>query len=351
MSRRNLQIALLAVAGLALVVWVVAVFGDPRHASRGYLIGWLFWLAAALGSAMWVMLHNLTGGKWGDVVRRPAIAVASTMPLVAISFVPMLFALRHLFPWVDPAMADEPLVRHRAPLMNVPFFAARSVAFLVIWSLFAWGIRSRSGRGFSAAGLVILFATVSLAGMDWIASREIDWYSSAFGVVTVLGQAATAIALLVVLVAARGTAVDPSTLIDLGNLLQTSVVLWAYVSFMQFLVIYSGNALEDITWYVHRTTHGWQWAARAVIGLHFAVPFAALLFRSVKRRIGALAGVAGLVLAMRLLDVVWMIVPSNHGPAPAGLHWLDGVGAILFVAVAGLAIEWRSRKEAARDLA
>jgi hypothetical protein len=108
-----------------------------------------------------------------------------------------------------------------------------------------------------------------------------------------------------------------------------SVLFWAYIAFSQLLIIWSGNLPEEVTWYVRRTDGGWQWVALALVLLHFALPFALLLARQVKRRVRLLACVAGMILFMHLVDVFWLVMPAFYRDGLA-LHWLD-VTALLGV--------------------
>jgi hypothetical protein len=176
---------------------------------------------------------------------------------------------------------------------------------------------------------------MSLAAVDWIASREVDWYSSTFGLAVVVGQAVAGVAFLILIIALVRPNASRELLHDLGNLLLTVVVLWAYIEFAQFLVIWAGNMQEDITWFYHRTHRGWGWIGMALILLHFAVPFAFLLFQDSKRSIRRLAWIAGGVLVMRVVHLLWMIAPSSRSEIPHGVQWLDliaplGVGGIWF---------------------
>ena len=51
------------------------------------------------------------------------------------------------------------------------------------------------------------------------------------------------------------------------------VMLWAYFSFSQYLIIWSGNLPEEIDWYLHRLQAGWRFVAITLVIFHFAVPF------------------------------------------------------------------------------
>jgi hypothetical protein len=126
--------------------------------------------------------------------------------------------------------------------------------------------------------------------------------------------------------------VTPTHLQDLGKLLLSFVMLWAYFSFSQFLIIWSGNLAEEIPYYVHRTHEGWRWIGLALIVFHFAIPFLLLLSRALKRDRRALAWLAVGMLAMRAVDLFFLIGPEAH-PEGFGVHWLDvtlplGLGAL-----------------------
>jgi hypothetical protein len=87
-------------------------------------------------------------------------------------------------------------------------------------------------------------------------------------------------------------------------------MVWAYFNFSQYLIIWSGNIPEETKWFIPRQ-RGWLGAvAILVIIFHFALPFLMLLSRDLKRNARMLAGVAGLVLLMRLVDLFWIVAPK-----------------------------------------
>ena len=143
-----------------------------------------------------------------------------------------------------------------------------------------------------------------------------------FGVGQVLAGFAFTIAAAVLLRDREpfGRLVNPANLVDLGNLMLTFVLLWAYLAFTQLLLIYAGNIREEVTWYLARERPGWLGVALALIGVHFFLPFALLLQRAVKRNPVALATVAGLILVMRLVDDYWLVLPGIRGAER--FHWL-----------------------------
>jgi hypothetical protein len=190
-------------------------------------------------------------------------------------------------------------------------------------------------------------AVDSLAGVDWVMSLEPEYYSSNFGLVFMSGQALLALAFLVAaavwLRAGKVLADGPYlkekhlTYRDLGSLLATAVLLWAYLEYAQLIVNWTGDTTREAAWYIHRSRGGWQVAAALLVGLNFAAPLFILLFRRVKDvpRHLALVGL-GLVL-IHVLDIFWLVKPSFD--ASFLVHWLDaaawaGVGAVWLLSFA-----------------
>src|SRR5437016_1541316 len=104
-------------------------------------------------------------------------------------------------------------------------------------------------------------------------------------------------------------------------------MLWAYISFSQYLIIWAGNLPEEIPWYVRRGSNGWQWVAAFLALFHFAVPLLLLLGRINKRKKVFLGAIAIAVVLMRWVDTYWLIAPS-FSPR-VRIHWLDIVLSIL----------------------
>ena len=89
-----------------------------------------------------------------------------------------------------------------------------------------------------------------------------------FGLIFLVGQLLSALALGIIFlmwIADEDVIAScaPTRMLDLGNLMLTFVMLWAYTSFSQFLIIWSGNLPDRNPWYIHRLGGGWQWVALA----------------------------------------------------------------------------------------
>ncbi|MGA8923650.1 MAG: hypothetical protein WB682_10945, partial [Candidatus Dormiibacterota bacterium] len=193
-------------------------------------------------------------------------------------------------------------------------------------------------EGLSGPGLILWGLMVTFSAIDWIMSLEPTWFSTIYGMLIMVAQALSALA-FVILVTRRLSGHEPLAKIatkqrfnDLGNLLLTFVMLWAYLSFSQFLIIWSGNLPEETSWYMSRAKGSWAALAVILIIFHFAIPFLLLLSRDIKRIPGALSWVAGLLVVLTLVDVYWLVAPAFEIAAPR-VHWTNisliaGIGGL-----------------------
>lgn len=346
---------------------LVGAFLDADQLLRSWLFAFLFWLGLSLGSLAIVLLHHATGGSWGFAIRRILEASMRTLPLMAAFFVPILLGVTHLYPWAEPGVTEhDALIAHKAPYLNVPFFAIRAALYFALWiglTFIMTGLSSKQDKSghpswnrrmrvLAGPGLAMYGLTMSFAAVDWSMSLEPHWFSTIYGVLFIVGQALATLA-FAILGAAWLAHRDPfrrwisrGHFHDLGNLTFAFVMLWAYVSFSQFLIIWSGNLAEETPWYLHRSAHGWQVIAMLLLAFHFVVPLAVLLTRKAKRNARVLAVIAGGLLVMRFVDLYWLVAPAFH-PDSLTFHWLDPVAV---VAMGGLWFAYFIRQLKGRPL-
>jgi hypothetical protein len=184
--------------------------------------------------------------------------------------------------------------------------------------------------------------TITFMAVDWAMSLDPRWFSTIYGMLFMIGQALSALALCIALVAylhdepTVATVAGAETLHDLGKLMLAFIMVWAYFAFSQFLIIWSGNLPEEITWYLRRFHTGWRYVGLFLVVFHFALPFLLLLSRGLKRRPRSLALVAVAVLVARVIDVYWLVRPEFPHQLPhQGLDpsWMDltlvvGIGGV-----------------------
>jgi hypothetical protein len=338
------------IAGIVFIVVLLAgALLDRRQFFQSYLIGWTFWTGIGVGSIALLMLQHLTGGGWGFVIRRSLEAATRTLPLMAILFVPVIIGSHYLYPWTNhEELAEHPVVQFKTPYLNVPFFTVRAVIYFGVWLTLAyllnrWSLAqdrtadnryTKNMRLLSGPGMVALIFTVTFASVDWYMSLEPEWFSTIYGFIYVAAWSLSALA-FVIFVMARLAREEPMRRIvaplhfhDLGKLLLALVMLWAYFAYSQYLIIWSGNLPEEITWYTVRTRGAWGAIIVGIAILHFAAPFLFLLSRDLKRSPGKLVIVAGLILVMRIIDLIWMLAPAFREHYK--WIWLDVIALIGF---------------------
>ena len=345
------------VLGLVGMAFAAAGFAMDRQSfAQSYLVAFLFWLGTALGCLPLIMLHHLTGGNWGFPIRRVMEIAVSTIPLLGLAFLPVAGGLQDLYLWARPeAVAHDLILQQKQLYLNPSFFCGRAVFYFVVWSLWAMAL-SKGSKAYdqnpssriqgrlqmlSGAGLVMYGLTVSFASIDWAMSLEPHWYSSIYGFMFMIGQTLAAFALVILMTRALAEEGPLTPLVntlrihDLGKLLFAFIMLWAYIGLSQFIIIWSGNLKEEIPWYLTRFSGGWQIPAFALAAFHFVVPFGLLLSRGLKSRLTTLAPVAGLILVMRYVDLVWLVKPAFSDTL--SLTWMD---AACMAAIGGLWIAW-----------
>jgi hypothetical protein len=87
------------------------------------------------------------------------------------------------------------------------------------------------------------------------------------------------------------------------------VLLWAYLHAMQYIVIWSANIPDEVTWYLERSTNGWQYLLIVLTVGQLIVPFFALLNARLRADRGWLAALCTTTLAMRCCEAAILIVP------------------------------------------
>jgi hypothetical protein len=339
----------LIVGVVFLVLLVVGAILNRPQFFHSYLVGYLFWAGIALGSLALLMLQHLTGGHWGLVIRRVLEAATRTLPLLALLFIPIIVGAHDIYPWTHhEEMSKTPALAQKARIyLNMPGFIGRAVLYFVLWGLLVyllnkWSLAqdrtadrryTKNMRMLSGPGILIFVLTVTFASVDWAMSLNPEWFSTIYGLLFVAAWALSALAISIAMMAfigrrePLGRVVRPNHFQDLGKLMLAFVMLWAYFSFSQYLIVWSGNLPEEIQWYLPRVSGGWGAIALSVVIFHFALPFVLLLSASLKRNAGKLLILAIIILVIRLFDLFWMIAPEfSHG----GFHvsWMDIVAPI-----------------------
>jgi hypothetical protein len=331
----RVQRGMLLLGAFALLLCAFLGLTSPESAQRAfqsYLFSYIYWFSIPLGCMALLMMHHLTGGWWGYPIRRLLEAGTRTCLVMTVLFIPVLLGINKLYPWTQWATdkPTDPNLHFKVLYLTRNFFVLRSVVYFAIWLTIVYFLNKWSAEqdatgnkrlastleAFSAPGLILWGIAVTYSAIDWVMSIEPLWFSTIFGFLFMIVAALVAMAFVIFVLRLLSdneplkNVVTASQFNDLGNLMLAFVMLWAYMSFSQFLIIWAGNLKDEIPWYVTRAFGGWGALAVFLIVTHFAIPFLLLLQRGVKRRLRLLSIVTGWLVVLALVDVYWLIVPA-----------------------------------------
>jgi len=370
------RMRLLMVAALfALLSLVFAFTHEGRnHILRAYLLGYMICFSFAGGGLAMLMLQYVSGGKWGLLLRRPLEAMTRTIWVVGLMLLPILFFMKHLYQWAlyptyeatqnalkaGAITLEQALTANakRAMLNPVSATVQSAIIFAILllltyllnkWSLERdadpargtqasydrWRVKFENLSGINIFVYVVLLTDGAII---WIKSLDVTWYSSIWGLQFVVGQgyAVLALGILSVILLSRfepiKTIMRTTEQHDLGKFLFAFVMLNIYLTFAEFLIIWSGNVPDEIPWYLNRIHGGWWYVCTADFVFHWVIPFSLLLSRDLKRNKTKMIWLTCFMIFARCVDMFWLIEP-NFKDAAGNLHLHDNIGILAYITV------------------
>ncbi len=348
--------------------------GGRNHMLRAYLLGYMMCFSFAGGGLVLLMLQYVSGGKWGLLLRRPLEAMSRTLPLVILMSLPLIALAKHLYQWArypDAAAEanafaaglitkEQELTANAKHTMFSPVSALiQTVLIFAVMGLFTWLLNKWSlerdadpaagtlasydrwrvrFENLSGPGIFVYVVLLTDAALLWVMSLDVTWYSSIWGLKFLVGQGYAVLA-LGILTVIRLSKVEPiRTLLrsteqhDLGKFAFAFVMLNIYLTFAEFLIIWSGNVPDEIPWYLARIRGGWWVIVSLDFVCHWLIPFMLLLSRNLKRDKRRLAAVAIFMILARMVDFFWIIEP-NFKDAAGRLHLAGNFGILAYVTV------------------
>lgn len=335
---------LLAVGLMTLLLTAILGVFQPKAFFSGYLVTLVFWLSISLGSLALLFLHQLVGGRW-ELLPAPFLhAQSKTLWLVAVAFIPLLFGLDHLYIWTNQAyMQSSETLMFKTLFLNKPGFIIRSIIYFLIWlALLHFYSRFRGNKsrlkGLSGVGLLLMAFTSSLAAFDWLMTFDPHWHSTVFGGIFIGASLLNCTAFSLAL-SSRLYNIQKSerskALLDLSTLMFAFLFVWMYMSFSQYLIIWSGQIPPELAWYDRRSHGLWFWVTIALLTLRFAAPLILFLFRKIKSAPRLSFSVALTVFGLGWVEFLWLVLPSY---SQLNIIWL-----ILYAGgLIGLSLAWIS---------
>lgn len=309
----------MALAGL--VGTAVALALDAHDTLAAWLAAEVAASAIPTGALGVLMLSYLTQGAWTTEMHRPLTAAALTIPVAGLLFLPVIAGMPWLYPWVH----VPPEHAFKAVYLSPWFFALRTAAYFLIWTVLAVWVRRAWGDALAmtragSAGLIVYALTASLAGVDWIESLTPDFHSSIYGLLFLTFQLLTGLSFGIAMTVVMRPLSRARA--GYGALLLATLLLWAYMHAMQYIIIWAGNIPSEVEWYIRRSTGVWAYVLWGLVFLQFVVPFFAMLSARVRSGPRALLAIAAGTLALRFIESLLLTLPAA-----------DAAGAVLWLAI------------------
>ena len=362
-----------AVFGLTSLVFLF-VPGGREHLLRAYLMGYMTCFNFVGGALAFLMVQYVSGGKWGQILRRPLEAMTRTIWVIIVMLLPVLVLMKHLYQWAAFPNASATLSAYKNGLMTqeqqltanskhtmlnptaavvqaviVLGFMALVITILNHWSVQRdqdpaagtlasfdkWRTRFENLSGPSILLYVILMTDFVIL---FVKSLDVTWYSSVYGLqfLVAQGYGVLALGILTLVLLSRYEPMKTMFRIteqhDLGKLAFAFTMLNIYLTFAEFLIIWSGNVPDEIPWYLHRIHGGWWVICSLDVICHWIIPFCLLLSRDIKRSKHKMIWLCAFMLCARLIDMFWLIEP-NFKDAASNLHITGNFGILAYVTV------------------
>lgn len=334
------------IGALALVAGVLMTLSGPNEQS--YFYGWIFWACVTFGFFGLSLLHHMAKGSWGYPVMRLLEAGGGWKMLFVfgLAFVPIMTQFKHaLYPWTHADHRAIPVVAAKLPFLD-GWFVPLSVLTFVLFIFWAYrnerwqrledetgDVKWRNMRTNWTSGFFPFFVLlINFAFTLWWMSMRPEWFSTISGIWFLVQQGLVAMAIIAIIIGTQAKkepfnrVVNESLTKDIGNLMLTMTLLWAYFSFSQYLIIWSGNLPETISYWLERREGGYQHLGTLLIVIGFFVPFLMLLSPRMKRDPKNLATAGVVILIVRFLDIHYNVTPMFRDSV---VPQLADVGAIL----------------------
>jgi hypothetical protein len=349
---------------------------DSDHVLRAWLLGTVLTFGWAVGGLALLMVQYVTGGKWGLLLRRPLEAMSRTLPLVFVYWLVIWIWMKKLYLWaqVDGSNANDlaaalksgfineaqaHAIQFKRPMLNPEMFFMVGLFCFLVWFYYSWRL-NRLGllrdadspdstpmwikrmENISGPGILVYALTMTAAVIYWVMSLDPTWYSSVYGLLFLVGQGYSVLALSIIVSISLSKGEPFKTILrqteqhDLGKFTFAFVMLNIYLAFSQFLIIWSGNLPEEIPWYLDRFSGGWAVIITLDFIFHWLIPFSLLLSRDIKRNKKRLVLVCQWMVFAKAFDLFWLIEP-NFKDAARNLHFSWGILEYVAVPVAMVA--------------
>ncbi len=324
---------ILGIIILGLITIGLGLFISPERTWANFLLNNYYFISIIVGATFFLAIQYITQSGWSAMFIRIPHAIGMYMPFAAIIILFLIFGMHSIYHWSIPGVAElSPEIEHKSPYLNVPFFFIRLVIIFALWILMTTLLRKTSlmedhesnlkyfhkSEKYSKIYIFILAITFSLLTFDLIMSIDVHWFSTIFAVknfVSGFYHAVSIITLIVIFLNRNGCFRDlnKAHLRYFSRYLFILGVIWAYLWFIQYMLIWFANIQEETIYYVVRTEGKWRTLFFLNIILNWVIPFIILLPGKTNSNKLILVVICIILIIGQWVDLYLQIMPGSVG--------------------------------------
>lgn len=324
---------ILGIVIVGIITLGLGLFFSPEKTWANFLLNNYYFISIIVGATFFLAIQYVTQSGWSAMFIRIPHAIGMYMPVAAIITLFLIFGMHSIYHWSIPGVAGHnPGIEHKSPYLNIPFFFIRLVIIFSLWILMTWLLRKTSlkedhennlkyfhkSEFYSKIYIFILAITFTVLTFDLIMSIDVDWFSTIFAVknfVSGFYHAVSVITLIVILLNRNGCFRDlnNSHLRYFSRYIFILGIIWAYLWFIQYLLIWFANIQEETIYYVIRTEGKWRTFFFLNIILNWAIPFSILLPVRTNANKLVLVFISIILIIGHWVDLYLQIMPGSVG--------------------------------------
>jgi len=332
----------LIISGIILTLAITISFPENNKLFLPWVLtNNFFFTLSGLFGILFLSIHLTARAHWAQSIHFPLLTLNRYVPAGVLVFALLLLAMKLIFPWME---AD--LIPGKSWYLNQPFFIIRTMVILLVFMYFTVSIKvfirnyrwqkllyfEKKLRILSSL-FIAAFAVLSSPFIwDWILSLEFNWYSTLFAWYVIAGMlvSGTSFTLLIFILFRKENKFrnEKTSLKYLSTYLFAFSCIWAYMWYVQYMLIWYGNLPEEVVYYISRTSdYPVLFYFNIIAG--FAVPFVLLVGLKAKQNIKLIALASVSCLAAQWSDKFLLVVPAKT----SSLNWQEtatGAGITMF---------------------
>lgn len=309
---------------------------DGKRAWANLLLNNYYFLSIALGGTFWLAIQYVTQSGWSSAYIRIPMAMSNYFIISMALFAIMFLGVHDLYHWSHAdAVAHDPILQHKAPYLNVPFFAIRFFVFFVLWIFLTWRIKKLSTQEdivggielfkkleFASKVFIFVFAvSFSLFTIDWLMSLDPHWYSTIYVVkkfIMAFFHGISVITAIVIILNKLGylPMLTKKHLHDFSRYIWALSLIWGYMWLSQYLLIWYANIPEETVYYIPREMGEFKSLFYTELIMNWTFPFFFLMWNRIAKSANWLLFTVVVLIIGQWVELYMSIMPGtleSHG--------------------------------------